>query len=106
VNGSGLSISHIGHLLLPCSSHPLRPRNILHVSVLSKHLLSAQNLARDNNAFMELQPSFFCVKDHATQRIFLHGRSHNGLYPVSCPVLPSLLSSRASLSSITASADM
>jgi hypothetical protein len=40
VNGSGLSISHIGHSLMPGSSRPLYLRNVLHVPSLSKHLLS------------------------------------------------------------------
>jgi hypothetical protein len=105
-NGSGLSISHIGHSLLPGSSRPLYLCNVLHVPGLSKHLLSAQKLAHDNNAFVELHLSFFCVKDQATQRILLHGRSRNGLYPVPCPVSSSCSPSRAALSSVTASADL
>jgi hypothetical protein len=105
-SGSGLSISHIGHSLLPGSSRPLYLRNVLHVPGLSKHLLSAQKLAHDNDAFVELHSSFFCVKDQATRRVLLHGRSHNGLYPVRCPVSPSLSSSRAALSSLIASANL
>jgi hypothetical protein len=58
-----LVISHIGHSSLLGSSHPLYLRNVLHVLGLSKHLLSAQKLAHDNNAFVELHSSFFCVKD-------------------------------------------
>jgi hypothetical protein len=68
--------------------------------------LSTQKLVHDNNAFMELHPSFFCVKDQATQRVLFHGRNHNGLYPVPCPVLSSCSSSHAALSSVTASVDL
>jgi hypothetical protein len=105
-NDSGLSISHIGHSLLPGSSRPLYLHNVLHVPGLSKHLLSAHKLAHDNNAFVELHPSFFCVKDQATRRLLLHGSSHNGLYPVPCPVSSSCSSSRVALSSVTASANL
>jgi hypothetical protein len=37
-NGSGLSIYHIGHSLLPSSSRSLYLHNVLHVPGLSKHL--------------------------------------------------------------------
>jgi hypothetical protein len=59
-NGLGLSISHIGHLSLPSSSRPLYLCNVLHDLGFSKHLLSARKLAHDNNAFVELHPSFLC----------------------------------------------
>jgi hypothetical protein len=60
-NSSGLSISHIGHSMLPDSNRPLYLRHILHVPGISKHLLSIQHLAHDNNVFVELHPSFFCI---------------------------------------------
>jgi hypothetical protein len=53
-NGSGLSISHIGHSLLPGPNRPFYLRNILHVLGLSKHLLSIQKLAHHNHAEYEL----------------------------------------------------
>jgi hypothetical protein len=57
-------------------------RNILHVPNISKHLLSAHRLMCDNNVFVELHPNFFFVKDRATWRVLLHGRSEHGLYPI------------------------
>jgi hypothetical protein len=63
VNGSGLSISHIGHSILSGSNRPLYLRHILHVPGISKHLLSIQRLAHDNKAFVEIHPSFFCIKE-------------------------------------------
>jgi hypothetical protein len=88
------------------SNRPLYLRHILHVPGISKHLLSIQRLAHDNNAFVELHPSFFCIKDQKTQRILMRGRSHHGLYPVPCPVSSTSLPSCAALSSVTTFADL
>jgi hypothetical protein len=38
-NGSGLSISHFGHSILPGSNRPLYLHRILHVPGISKHLI-------------------------------------------------------------------
>ena len=79
-NGAGLSISYIGHSKLPGSS--LHLKNILHVPHISKHLLSVFRLVSDNDIFIEFHRSFFLVKDKATRRVLLRGRSHGGLYPI------------------------
>ena len=79
-NGSGLSISHIGHSTLAGSS--LRLNNILHVPNISQHLLSVYRLVSDNRIFIEFHKYFFLVKDKATRRILLRGRSKGGLYPL------------------------
>jgi hypothetical protein len=79
----------------------------LHVPGLSKYLLSVQKLAHDNHAFVELHPSFFCLKDQATRRVLLHGRSRNGLYLVPCSTPSSSASSRPTVySSVTVSGDL
>ena len=79
-NGSGLSISHIVHSTLAGSS--LRLNNILHVPNISQHLLSVYRLVPDNRIFIEFHKYFFLVKDKATRRILLRGRSRGGLYPL------------------------
>ena len=79
-NGVGLSISHVGHSTLAGSS--LKLNNILHVPHISKHLLSVYRLVSDNDVFVEFHRHFFCVKDKATKRILLSGRSSGGLYPI------------------------
>jgi hypothetical protein len=79
-NGTGLSIAHIGHSNLAGSSISLN--NILHVSHISQNLLSIYRIVCDINVFVEFNRSFFYVKDKATRRILLHGRSHDGLYPI------------------------
>lgn len=100
-NGAGLSISHIGHTMLPGLSKPIHLRNVLHVPNLHKNLLSVQKLALDNNAFIEFHPHFFLIKDQATRKTLLRGRSHNGLYPVPISSSPP---DHAALSSVTARA--
>jgi histone deacetylase 1/2 len=93
-NGAGLSIAHIGHSSLAGS--PLKLNNILHVPNISQHLLSVYRLVCDNDVFVEFHRHFFCVKDKATRRILLHGRSHGGLYPI--PFSRASSSSRHALS--------
>jgi hypothetical protein len=68
---------------------------------LHKNLLSVQKLALDNNAFIEFHPHFFLIKDQATRKTLLRGRSHNGLYPVPISSSPP---DHAALSSVTARA--
>jgi hypothetical protein len=54
----------------------------LHVPSASKNLLSTHKIALDNNAFVEFHPSFFLIKDQATQEILFRGPCHGGLYPL------------------------
>lgn len=82
VNGTGLSIAHVGHSRLAGPTHNLALRNILHVPDISKNLLSVYKIVFDNPIFVEFHRSFFCVKDKATKRVILHGRSRGGLYPI------------------------
>jgi hypothetical protein len=58
-NGSGLSISHIGHSTIAGSS--LRLNNILHVPHISQLLLSVYRLVSDNNIFIEFHRYFFSL---------------------------------------------
>lgn len=80
-NGQGLKISHIGASNL-LHKHNLSLTHMLHVPQLTKNLISVHRLAHDNNAILEFQSDFFCVKDRATGAILLQGRSRNGLYPL------------------------
>jgi hypothetical protein len=79
-NGTGLSISHIGHSNIAGSS--IRLNNILHVPHIRKHLLSVYRLVYDNDIFIEFHRHFFLDKDKATRKVFLRGRSKGGLYPL------------------------
>lgn len=81
-NGAGLSISHVGQSIIPGLTRPLYLKNVLHVPHISKNLLSAQRLMADNHVFIELYPHIFFIKDIATKKILLLGRSKGGLYPI------------------------
>jgi histone deacetylase 1/2 len=100
-NGKGLSISHIGHSTLAGSSIHLK--NILHVPEISQHLLSVYRLVADNLVLVEFHRDFFFVKDKATRRILLHGRSKGGLYPVPVNRASASFSSRHASSSVKVS---
>lgn len=82
-NKAGLHISHIGHSIISDLDHSLALKNILHVPNINKHILSAHKLVYDNNAFIEFHDDAFFIKDKATKKTLLFGRSKGGLYPVS-----------------------
>jgi histone deacetylase 1/2 len=82
-NGTGLHISHVGHGTLDTTAKSLALRNILHVPKITKNLLSAHKLARDNSVFLEIHPYHLIVKDLASRRRVLQGKfDRSGLYPV------------------------
>lgn len=81
-NGAGLHISHIGQSIIPGLGRPLALRNILHVPRINKHLLSAHKFVSDNNVFIEFHADVFFVKDKATKKTLLQGKSKGGLYPI------------------------
>jgi histone deacetylase 1/2 len=67
-NGAGLHISHVGHSTLNTTTKPLALRNILHVPHITKNLLSAHKLTKDNNVFVEIHPYHFVVKELESRR--------------------------------------
>jgi hypothetical protein len=81
-NGSGMDISHVGHSTLQSPHHKIHLRNILHVPSSNKSLVSINRLTRDNDAFVEFHPTHFCIKERATKKTLLGGRSEGGLYPL------------------------
>jgi hypothetical protein len=81
-NGIGLKISHVGHSLLPGSSRLLHLNHVLYVPSINKNLCFVHKLTYDNNAFMELHPHSFYLKDQISKRVLLQGRSRGGLYPI------------------------
>jgi hypothetical protein len=102
-NGAGLSISHIGHSHLAGPMHSLALKNILHVPAISKSLISVHKLVSDNDVFIEFHRHFFCVKDTATKKIILQGRSRGGLYPIPFHRASSSTASRHASASIKVS---
>lgn len=59
-NGSGLSISYIGHSSITGLVRPLRFNHILHAPKINKHLISVRKLAYDNDAFVEFHRNCLC----------------------------------------------
>ena len=54
-NGTHIPILHVGDSSLPGSNQSsLRLKNVLHTPHISKNLVSANRLTRDNNCFVEL----------------------------------------------------
>lgn len=79
-NGEGLSISHLGTSTFCPSSQTFLLRNLLHVPLITKNLLSVSQFANDNNVFFEFHPQLCLVKDLTTQTVLLQGKLHKGLY--------------------------
>ena len=92
-NGAGMRIDHIGHSILHSPIRDVHLKNILHVPSANKSLLSVHRLVKDNNAFLELHPNHFSLKEQETKKTLLEGQCEGGLYPVkpqkSTPSTPS-----------------
>jgi histone deacetylase 1/2 len=86
------------HWSFEFSSSSLHLKDILHVPHIHKNLLSVYRLVSDNDVFVEFHCHFFCVKDKATEKIVLHGRSHGELYPIPFDKASSSFSRQASAS--------
>jgi protocatechuate 3,4-dioxygenase beta subunit len=67
----GLSISHVGHSSISGLNRPLYLNHILYAPKINKHLISDRKLAIDNDAYVELHPNCFLVKDRATRQLLL-----------------------------------
>jgi hypothetical protein len=81
-NGAGMNIDHVGNSIVQSYDQNLHLKNILHVPDASKSLISAHRLTKDNYAFVEIHPNFFCIKDQVTRRVLLDGPCEDGLYPL------------------------
>jgi histone deacetylase 1/2 len=78
-----MEISHVGHSTLQSPSNSqIHLRNVLHVPHANKSLVSVNRLARDNRVFFEFHPDHFSIKEQATKKTLLRGRSEGGLYPI------------------------
>lgn len=59
-NGTGLDIAHIGHSKFksPSSCRIFLLKNILHVPLITKNILSVNKFAQENHVFFEFHLSF------------------------------------------------
>lgn len=60
-NGEGLAITHIGSSSLPIKSHNFKLNSVLHVSKLSQHLLSINQLCKDNKCRCIIDDFSLCI---------------------------------------------
>ena len=81
-NGAGMEINHVGHSILQSPVRDIHLHNVLHVPSANKSLVSANRLVKDNNAFLELHPHHFSLKEQVTRKTLLEGRCERGLYPL------------------------
>ena len=81
-SGQGMAIKHVGHSIIHTPHSSIHLQTILHVPNASKGLLYAHKIALDNNAFVEIHPFFFLIKDQATKEIMFRGPCRDGLYPL------------------------
>jgi hypothetical protein len=81
-SGQGMDIANIGHSVLQTPQCSLTLKNILHVPDATMSLLSAHKITLDNNAYIEIHPFFFLIKDKATQQTMFRGSCEGGLYPL------------------------
>ncbi|KAE8697713.1 hypothetical protein F3Y22_tig00110610pilonHSYRG00140 [Hibiscus syriacus] len=80
-NGVSLDIRSIGSSVLPStSSRALLLNDLLHVSSITKNLLSVSKLARDNTIYIEFHAATCYVRDESTKEVLLRGRMDGGLY--------------------------
>jgi hypothetical protein len=86
-SGSGMPISHIGQSTIHTQDRDLVLKDVLHVPSASKNLLSVHKFTYDNNAFFEIHPWYFLLKDRNTKKPLLHGRCRNVLYPLPAAAL-------------------
>lgn len=83
-SSSGLSISHIGSVVLrmqnSLNSIKLNLNNILLIPKIAKNLINISQLTKDNNIVVEFSNKFYFVKDKVKNLIILQGKAEKGLY--------------------------
>lgn len=79
-HGASISVANVGSSSLLAGSRILRLKNVLHVPILCKNLLSVGQFTRDNAVSFEFHPLLCFVKDIQTRKVLLVGRMHDGFY--------------------------
>jgi hypothetical protein len=67
VNGSGMTIKHVGHSAVSTPHRRILLKNVMHVPQATRNLASVHHLTADNVVFLEFHPTFFLVKDRSTR---------------------------------------
>ena len=79
-DGLGLLIANIGSFSLTSLPTPLCFSNVLHVSAMSKNLISVSTLCADNPINVLFFDSFFQVHDRHTGVTLVRGQRRDGVY--------------------------
>ena len=62
-NGLGLSVKHISSTKLSTPTSSFILHDVLHVSHITKNLISVHKFTTDSNTSIEFHPTYFIVKD-------------------------------------------
>jgi len=92
-DGTTLSITHTGSVLLPIPNFSFHLQDVLGVPTMQKSLISIALFCLTNNVSVELFPTCFHVNDLRTGDILLQGETKDGVYEwlvVSSPSSPIL----------------
>ncbi|GKD06987.1 ribonuclease H-like domain-containing protein [Tanacetum coccineum] len=84
-DGKSISVTNIGHNILPTLDHPLYLHNILVTPYINENLIFVCQFTRDNNYTIEFDAFGFLVKDFLTHHILLRCDSSGDLYLVTLP---------------------
>ncbi|KAJ9556979.1 hypothetical protein OSB04_011593 [Centaurea solstitialis] len=79
-DGSSLTITHVGSLILRFSNTSLILKNVLCVPSISKNIISISRLCIDNHILIELFSFNFLIKDFKTKYTLLRGTTSHGVY--------------------------
>nr|GEW61157.1 ribonuclease H-like domain-containing protein [Tanacetum cinerariifolium] len=96
-DGHSISVTNIGHGILPTPTRPLHLNNVLITPNIVIILTYVRQFVRDNNCTIEFDAFGFFVKDFMTRRVVLFRCDSTGdLYPVTqpCPIPHAFLTSQ------------
>jgi hypothetical protein len=79
-DGTGLPITHIGSPSLILTRHQFLLKQLLHVPLICKNLLSVRKFALNNSIFFEFHSSYFVIKDCQIGITLHQGLIKDGLY--------------------------
>jgi hypothetical protein len=98
-NGNRLAIEHIGDTQLTSPTTSFLLRNVLHVPLITKNILSVYKFTLETNTYIEFHPWFFLVKEQGSGKILLQGMNDRGLYKLPSSISPNSTPSHCSPSS-------
>ena len=79
-DGSCLSVSHKGSLILKTNKKIFFLKNTLCMPNISKNLISVHHFTLQNNVYIEFHPYYFLVKDKYLRVILARGLCEDGVY--------------------------